>query len=157
MHEKNKFLPRKPSTASQADTNSTAIRSGKLLVIRLHKWFSNEHQNVWIITLKWWNTMVNSWNKSNNQRKFNWYLPNKFGWTVGQNESTSNSAWAANESTSKTNVTRMKYNLAQLSRADNRSRTKQWYSNTKITLSTNGSTSNLENEKLHRKSSAGHF
>jgi len=82
VHEKNKFLPRKPSTASQADTNSTAIRSGKLLVIRLHKWFSNEHQNVWIITLKWWNTMVNSWNKSNNQRKFNWYLPNKFGWNV---------------------------------------------------------------------------
>jgi len=32
VHEKNKFLPRKPSTASQADTNSTAIRSGKLLV-----------------------------------------------------------------------------------------------------------------------------
>jgi len=142
------------------NTNSTAIRSGKLLVVRLHKWFSNEHQNVWIITLKWWNTMVNSWNKSNNQIKFNWYLPNKFGWTVFYTMIKSNrlrdSAWAVNESTSKTNVTRMKYNLAQLSRADNRSRTKQWYSNTKITLSTNGSTSNLENEKLHRNSLAGY-
>ena len=34
--------------------------------------------------------------------------------------------------------------------------TKQWYSYTKITLSTNGSTSNLENEKLHRISLAGY-
>ena len=73
-----------------------------------------------------------------------------------QNEPTSGLGLAVNESTSKTNVTRMKYNLAQLSRADNRSRTKQWYSNTKITLSTNGSTSNLENEKLHRNSLAGY-
>ena len=120
----------------------------------IFKWASKRMDNHF---KKWWNTTVLvGINPTFKESSTGIYRINSDEWLVKKRIDFGTRLGPWTNRLLKTNVTRMKYNLAQLSRADDRSRTKQWYSNTKITWSTNGSTSNLENEKLHRQSLAGY-